>query len=434
MSSNVALKTSTAFGLVLGAVFLTIFIQCEKATSFQTQSINGPSSNEYQYTAWLLNAYFIFRDSLPANLYSFPSPTQLYESVHEKWTEYFTPAEAIIYEQNLTTNTGGIGIWFDSVSSGYLIKQVFPNSPGASAGLENKDTITAVNGTNVEGMPVTQFYDSLADSIGVIVRLKILRGSDTLTIPVQLGEYLMPSVLVDSIDGNTAYIWLLGFLDSTNTPGGSSQEFIKALQNTQWAQYTIFDLQGNGGGMLTQCFAILGDLLPTGSPIIQFDERDVDSITGVGITHDTVFHTDGAGQYSNRKLVLLVDSNTASASEITVSCLKQNRSDLKIIGTHTYGKARAQIMTGTPDNGLAKVTYATISPISMPSYDLVGIQPDIPVTGNQNALELAETMIDNGTLAKKQAEIARLNTGIWSIRKQFARKGFQATIKMVWTR
>ncbi|MDD5673958.1 MAG: S41 family peptidase, partial [Chitinivibrionales bacterium] len=201
-----------------------------------------------------------------------------------------------------------------------------------------------------------------------------------------------------------------------------------ALQKTQWARYTIFDLQDNGGGLLTQCFAIIGDLVPTGSAIIRFHERKVDSITLAAFTHDTIYYSDGAGQFRNRTLVLLVDSNTASASEVTVSCLKQVYPAIKIIGTHTYGKARAQIMSGTPNNGLAKVTCALISPLSGPSYDLVGIKPDTTIAAGQSALDLAESIIDNTAPAKKRARIARFDSGIRLLKQQFARNSKQSAL------
>lgn len=288
----------------------------------------------------------------------------------------------------------------DSVSNGYVIKDVFPQSPGEKAGLHRRDTIAEVNKKNIAGRTWKGYIDTLiSGDIGEKVTLGIKRADSTLEISVTLGIFKSPTVFVDTLDSSIAYISLSSFLSETNTTGGSAEEFRKALMETEWAEHTILDLRGNPGGMINQCLEIAGELVEPGSPIILSHERRMDNAYYVyGI--DTTYTSSGTGSAAGRNLTILANRNSVSASELLISCVKSNRPEVTLIGDTTYGKARMQVWLDGPDEVMAIVTCGLFTPVNMDPYDMVGIIPDVTVEPDQDALDVAAGRIE-GALARR---------------------------------
>ncbi|MBN1761363.1 MAG: PDZ domain-containing protein [Chitinispirillaceae bacterium] len=358
----------------------------------------------YEFAALCLDVFFIYRDQLPSDLYAYSSPQELYEAVDEPFTYFLTPSEAKDRLVDLSTQRGGIGIRRDSVANGYVIEKVYANTPGESAGLAVGDTILRAGDLSLAGLTFEESLDALQGAIGTEVVLRIKRGDDQFNIIVRRGVFMLPSVEVDSLDSLTVQITLGGFYHETVVPGGSAEEFSRMLDSTTWARYTLLDLRGNRGGYVDQCIDIVGQLVPSGTPIVRVRERQYDQSTDAGITVDTLYTTDGTGKAVDRTVYILVDGYTASASEMLVSCLMEQAGDrVTVIGTHTYGKGRGQVMIDGPDSVLAVVTCMTISPVgdSAKVYDLVGIEPDVQ-TDSADAFDVAMDIIGDELPAKRR--------------------------------
>jgi C-terminal peptidase prc len=375
----------------------------------------------WQYLQWFL----IFQDSLPDEPYSFQTPQALYASVNEPYTRYIPPESTDIFLSFLTTVTSGAaGVMIDSVGPGFVIKQVVPGSPAEGAGLQKKDTLLAVNDSSLAGRTLSGAAGLIRGSVGEERSFTVKRGEDIITITLQLGTFNLPTVFTDSLDSAVAYILLTDFLDSTSSPGGAAGEFREALQSTVWAQYTLLDLRGNPGGTINQCVAIAGEFLPKGTGIAVFHERAVgitQSNEYVGLTQDVTYVTDSAGVALEREFIILADKYSASASEILISTLQDQR-NFKVVGETTYGKARGQAIFMTPDTGLAKITFATLTPIKGANYDLVGIAPDVSVD-SRDALAAAYTLAlhsISGT-SPKRAAVARITGTVKGVREQMHR-------------
>lgn len=363
------------------------------------------NNNWYDFAAACLDIFFIYRDSLPSDLYAFSTPQELYESVNEPFTAFLTPSEAKERFADLSTERGGIGIRIDSVANGCVIEKVYDATPGERAGLRANDTILRAGDQSLAGLSLEEIGEALRGDVGTEVVLRIKRGGNLMNITVVRGVFMLPSVEVDSVDSITAGIALTGFFDETIVDGGSAEEFSQALDATEWAEYTVLDLRHNGGGYVNQCIAIIGHLVPRGTQIVRIRERNYDPDLQIGITVDTVYVTDGAGKATGRTWYILVDGYTASASEMLVSCMMEQASDLvTVIGTTTYGKGRGQIMVDGPDSVLAIVTSMTITPVndSATVYDLVGIEPDI-TADTVDAFEVALDEISGEQPAKRRA-------------------------------
>lgn len=361
---------------------------------YDTTDLNQ-KSEEFLACAYYLEGFFLYRDSLPEDPLAFNTIEGLYYSVFEPYTRYYDPVISIEINKILTTASGGTGIYVDSVSSGYYVFDVVPGSPGALAGILKGDTIISVNNNSTVGMPYETMQSYLVGDVGESNNYKIKRGDLETSIVVTMNEFLDRSVFVDSVDEDIALITLTTFSASTFMPGGSAAEFEAALDQTSWAQWTIFDLRQNGGGRLDQCISITSEFVDSGSLLMSVMERDYNNTLDIFETKETQWYSEEGQKAKDRKFYVLVDSYTASASEVVVAGLIQHREDIKTIGEKTYGKGRGQLFIPTPEAGIARVTCMKMVPVEGVSYDMIGITPDIEISDPEYALDTAIARISN---------------------------------------
>jgi carboxyl-terminal processing protease len=387
-----------------------------------SSSASATDKNEFDFCWYALSALFVYQERLPANPYVYATPLELYQSVNDTYTRYWNPAEATSLLASLTTQSGGIGIFIDSVATGYLVKQVFKNSPGEKAGLLAGDTIQTANGRSVAGVLQDSLSQYLGGNQGDSMSLLVNRNGTLLTIRVILGTYFAPSVVFEALDSSVAYIALRQFSEETLHPLGSTGEFSDALDSTAWAQYTVLDLRGNTGGAVTQCISITSQFVPLNTVIITTKERDADSLHPNGITIDSELDAVAGQKALTRKFEVLVDHYTASASEILVNCLRERRaSTVKTIGTLTYGKGSGWGYVDTPKNGLVTITTLLLIPVINPIYNHIGITPDVVVDSTTDALTIALSDIGGGGLGKRLAiskNVNRINRLLDQLPKQ----------------
>jgi carboxyl-terminal processing protease len=364
---------------------------------------------EFNFCWEALSLFFIYQERLPADPNVYATPADLYKSVNDAYTRYFDPTQALQLKQLLTTRTGGIGIRVDTARGRYVVQQVFKNSPGERAGLHVGDTLMKAGTISLSGLSRSDFSLVMQGDLGTQLTLEVKRLDATLTIKVILGEYLAPSVFTDTLDSVTAYILLTEFSDSTENPLGSSAEFSDALDKTAWAKYTVLDLRDNPGGDLQQCLGIVSQFVPKDTAIIKQKRRDYNDATGTATTIDTVMKATAGQKALHRTFAVLVDSMTASASEVLVSCLKERRaSNVKIIGGLTYGKGSGWTMFDTQKKGLVTITLLLITPMVNLSYNHIGIVPDISIGPGSDAEQIALNEIHGGGLGKTMGYFSRL--------------------------
>ncbi|MBN1575559.1 MAG: PDZ domain-containing protein [Chitinispirillaceae bacterium] len=357
----------------------------------------------YRFAAANLDTFFIYRNRLP-RLYAFETPEALYGAVNDPYTDFYNKekTDSILLQQS--TKRSGIGIVVDSAVNGYLIREVIVGGPAELYGLKPLDTIVRVDEIPVAGMPYEDFLNLLRGEVRSEVVLFVKRGADIVDVAVIREEFLLPSVAVDSIGASVAMIVLKGFYPQSSAPGGTMQEFDEALEKTAWADHMILDLRSNTGGYIAQCIGIVSELVEENTPIISVRYRDVDPATGMPREFEQTykaFNPGSAASAAGRRLYILVDSSTASASEILVSCLMQQEG-VTVIGDTTFGKACGQILLGDePDGVMARITFMTILPVgeNAVSYNKVGIVPDI-LAGTADAFDVALHLIEETMPAK----------------------------------
>ena len=263
---------------------------------------------------------------------------------------------------------GGLGIVVRMVDGVLIVVEpVDDDVPARRAGIEEGDQILSIDGTPTLNMNITEAVDLLKGDPDTVVHLSVMRKGwkSPRDIDVTRAEINIPSVESAQLDDNIAYIKLKSF------QGNSQREIDKALAkfNSEMGGIhgLILDLRGNPGGLLDQAVMIADNFLASGT-----------IVTTVGVT-DTLSQTRKATKGTTQAdypIVVLIDSASASASEIVAGALKNNDRAL-IVGDTSFGKGSVQVLYELPDKSALKLTigqYLTPGNLSIQS---VGIVPDI---------------------------------------------------------
>ena len=236
----------------------------------------------------------------------------------------------------------GIGASLSSFARGssvdtYIVS-TFDRTPARLADLRFGDRIVAVNGVSVEGDPIESTRDKIRGQIGTIVRITVERADSGRreTVSIKRAIVEQPSV-PDAyiIERGVGYIDLSeGFNYTTDAEFGEAISKLKRSGMTS----LVIDLRGNGGGLVDQAVKVAGRFLPKGTLIVS--QRGRTAADGLEWVSNSVLP-------ETVPLVLLVDENTASASEIVAGAF-QDRDRALIVGEKTFGKGLVQNVIDLP--------------------------------------------------------------------------------------
>ena len=264
---------------------------------------------------------------------------------------------------------GGIGVVMSFNDKKVEIISVMDGTPGQSAGLKEGDEILAVDGKSVQEMPPEEIAMNVRGDAGTQVVLTIRRQGEpdkdySITrdvIPVKTAaEQMLPEGM--------GYIRIASFSENTG------QEFKDsyARLESQGMKGLIIDLRANPGGLITSCVEIANMVVPKGE-IVSVVDRD-----GNKEEHDSTL------EESKYPIVVLIDANSASASEILAGAL-QDRQAATLVGTKSYGKGSVQLVMPMLEGDAMKLTIAKYYTPSGRSIDGTGIEPDVAVDQDPNS-------------------------------------------------
>ncbi len=276
----------------------------------------------------------------------------------DPYTEYYPPEEVKDLKTLLTGKYAGIGalIKHDMRNECVIIDEPYEGMPAAEAGLKKGDVIVAVDDTLMKGKTVSEVSAMLRGEPGTSFIIKIQRPqplsgkSKTMKIKVTRRSIQLPCVpyyglLPQSGDEKVGYLLLTQFTDDC------ARDVRRALvdMRSQDMKSLIFDLRDNGGGSLNEAVKIVNMFVRKGETIVNTRgklKRSFNEYKTTSEPLDTVM-----------PIVMLVNRNTASASEITAGSL-QDLDRAVILGTRTYGKGLVQIPVDLPHDASLKVTIS----------------------------------------------------------------------------
>lgn len=287
------------------------------------------------------------------------------EATGDPYTRYMDEEE---YSQMLNSGTetyGGLGIHitYDTKSEGIIILGIMPDAPALDADLKIGDVILSVDGTVVSQKSFYECVDKLKGEAGSEVKLIIKRDNDTLEKTVKREEIIPNNVESDIMDGNIGYIRIWSFDNNVYKQFKTEYEKLKAKNITG----LVIDVRNNPGGLVSDTVSILKEMLPK-CDIVKLVYKD---------ESERVYKCDGKNQI-NIPVAVLVNSGSASASEILASAIKDSNTGV-LIGTKTYGKGIVQEVQQLDGKGALSITVAKYYTASGVEIHKNGIEPNITV-------------------------------------------------------
>jgi carboxyl-terminal processing protease len=260
----------------------------------------------------------------------------------------------------------GIGIEIDEVGGEVVVVTPIAGSPAARAGIRSGDRIIAIDGTALETRNLKETVERLRGPAGSKLTLTVLRDDEALDYDVRRQVIRMASVHHEIIGPSYGYVRVSQFNENTARELGRA---IDALQeeNAGMLDGLVLDLRNNPGGVLDAAVDVT-DLFLNAGVIVTADGRSSDARFTRSAHRGDVL--DGA------PLVVIVNSGSASASEIVAGALQDHRRAL-IVGTETFGKGLVQTVVPLSAGRAIKLTTSRYYTPSGDSIHEVGISPDI---------------------------------------------------------
>ncbi len=264
-------------------------------------------------------------------------------SLHDPYSTYLSPKEFKGFDR--PASFAGIGVSVDPKPAGLEVVRVFDSTPAQRAGLKVGDMIVAVNGRTLHKLPPNTSVALIKGPPGTDVRLTLApKAGPRRTVTVTRATISEP-VVASAI--RTVHGVKLGWVYLATFSEGSHGELYDAVHGLlkQGARGLVFDLRANGGGLVSEARLVASIFIPSGT-----------IVTTRGRTQPTVVLTAAGGAIpSSIPMVVLVDHDTASASEIVTAAL-QDHHRATVVGTHTYGKGVFQELEPLASGGAIKIT------------------------------------------------------------------------------
>jgi len=284
----------------------------------------------------------------------------------DKFSHYFDPATYKRFQASSSGEFSGIGVTVTETKRGLRVAQVFAGAPAEDAEIGVGDLIVGVDGKSLAGVSADAAASRIKGPPGTSVELTVIDG-DTgkrRRVEVERANVKVPAVTgrIERVDGRkVAYVRLAGF---TRGAHGELRDEIEKLDR-RGADALVFDLRGNGGGLVDEA-VLVTSIFQADGPVVTIEGRARDKKT---------FDAAGDPLEGIGPIAVLVDGNTASASEIVTAALKEN--DLAtVIGTRTYGKGVFQEVIPLEAGGALDLTVGEYLTADGTSILGRGVTPD----------------------------------------------------------
>lgn len=290
------------------------------------------------------------------------------EGLGDEYTEYFTKSEMEEFKSEVQGNYVGVGIYMmqNTKENNIVILYPIEGSPAEKAGLKSGDIIKKVDDTEFTGEDFEKVSTYIKGKEGTKVKIEIERNGENLTFEVERKKIDLYPIKTEILQNNIGYIKVSSFDDDC---AKEFKQTYNELNKSNKLKGLIIDLRNNGGGIVDEALDMV-DL------ILDKDKIELISINKKG---EEEIKKSKSNPVINVPIVVLVNDNTASASEIFAAALKEN-GKATIVGEKTYGKGVIQELISLRDGSGIKVTIEEYLTPNRNKINKLGITPDKEVT------------------------------------------------------
>jgi carboxyl-terminal processing protease len=262
-------------------------------------------------------------------------------------SNYMPAKDMKAVNESINAKFGGIGVRFLILRDTICVSHVMEDTPSDIAGVKSGDKILEVDGKKVAGKKITneKVMSKLKGDEGTFVKIKVLRGSKKLDIKIKRGVIPIKTITCAyMVNETTGYI----LIDQFSIPTADEFRVAASSLKRQGMKKLILDLRGNGGGVLSSATDIADEFLKAGLIILKTKGRK---------TKEEVYKSKSGGILENTKTVVLINSSSASASEILAGALQDNDRAI-IVGRRSFGKGLVQEDRKLRDGSNLRITVA----------------------------------------------------------------------------
>lgn len=297
----------------------------------------------------------------------------LMAGIGDVYSAYYTAEQMTEFNEETEGEYAGIGcqLLADPSDQMITVTRVFKGSPAEKAGMRSGDKIVYVNDVYYSAYEMSDAVNVMRGEPGGQVKVTVLRDLETIDFEVTREIVSINYVEYEILDGNIGYVMVYDFL------GDAYEGFAEALDTFRAANVTgmIIDLRNNGGGLVDDSVDMADLILPEGVVVTLRDKNG----------YEEVYRIDG--EYYDVPMVLLVNEYSASASEILAGAVRDYGAGV-LLGTKTFGKGVVQSVLEFTDGSGVKLTTARYYTPSGECIHEVGIEPDIEVELDEDAVTI----------------------------------------------
>ncbi len=338
----------TRFLLFVLVIVLLIFVRNNyKFVLYNYLPANDQATYKLERTFKIINRYYV--DSVDWQSTTDKALSAALRSL-DPHSIYLNPEQVKRTQEDFEGHYYGIGIQFDIIDHYPTVITVFQGSPSARAGLQAGDQFIEIEGESARDLTIEDVPKKLKGPRGTRVTVTVKRPTLEEPFKVTLTRDEIPITTINTyfkVDSITGYVWVNRFAFTT------SEELENALLDleAQGIQQLILDLRDNGGGLLRQAVAVVSKFIE-GNKLVVYTKGRLKTFNE---KYYTAEYRDG--KVRDYPLIVLINHNTASASEIVAGAL-QDYDRALIVGTRSFGKGLVQNEFELPDESRIRLTVS----------------------------------------------------------------------------
>jgi carboxyl-terminal processing protease len=374
--------------------------------------------NKFNNVDWQATRQQLLSKNYTSKEQAYDAIRKALEPLGDRYTRFMTPEQFQALTSQTAGELSGIGIrmGLNDQTKSLMVVEPIENSPAAKAGIKAGDGIVAINGKSTKGMSLEEASSLIRGEAGTSIKLQMSReGKGVFDISLTRAQIELASVHYSVKQEGQLRVGYISLNEFSSHAAEQMQKAIKNL-NDQKVNAYVLDLRGNPGGLLHASVEIARMWMENGAIVRTVDRKGGKEVFSANHTALTQL-----------PLAVLVDGNSASASEILTGALKDNKR-ATVVGSQTYGKAVVQSVHSLSDGSGLAVTISRYYPPSGADINQKGITPDIKIdltSDQEQRLESEPKLRATNDDPQYQRAIAALETGV------FARPGLGQPTKPV---